>query len=201
MSRGPWVETFTGRQFFILDPRPEDVHPFDVAHSLAHQCRYNGHTQSHYSVAEHCVLMAGWVMRNKNVRALAAECLVHDAAEAYVGDLVTGVKALFPGFEEIEAEVMKAIREAFDMPPEISELYTMAVKQFDRRIVRDEAEALLKPHGPVRQRTLTRELLGVSIRKWIPREARAQYLLTMKKLLDLPREAYHRNERKADGRA
>ena len=54
-SRGSWAQTFTGRQFFPLDPDPQDIDIVDIAHSLAMQCRYNGHTDRFYSVAEHCV--------------------------------------------------------------------------------------------------------------------------------------------------
>lgn len=41
--KGDWMQTFTGRAFWPLDPHPSEVDPFDIAHSLGHQCRYAGH--------------------------------------------------------------------------------------------------------------------------------------------------------------
>ena len=57
-ARGSWMQTFTGRQFFPLDPHPNDVDPVDIAHALSLICRYGGHTRRFYSVAEHCVLLS-----------------------------------------------------------------------------------------------------------------------------------------------
>ena len=44
-DRGSWMQTFTGKRFFPMDPDPDEVDVLDVAHSLAMQCRYNGHTR------------------------------------------------------------------------------------------------------------------------------------------------------------
>lgn len=48
-----WIETYTGRKFYLLHPRPEDVDITDIAHALSNQCRYTGHTRMFYSIAEH----------------------------------------------------------------------------------------------------------------------------------------------------
>lgn len=53
MRKGDWILTFTGRRFYPLDPRPEDVCLEDIAHALSLICRYNGHSRFFYSVAEH----------------------------------------------------------------------------------------------------------------------------------------------------
>jgi hypothetical protein len=52
---GNWIQTFTGRQYWPLDPREGDVYIEDIAHALSLQCRFTGHCRSFYSVAEHCV--------------------------------------------------------------------------------------------------------------------------------------------------
>lgn len=56
--RGDWMQTFSGIQFYPLDPRVEDVRIEDIARALAMQCRYNGHVTRFYSVAEHSVRVA-----------------------------------------------------------------------------------------------------------------------------------------------
>lgn len=81
--RGSWMQTYTGRRLFPMDPSPADVDIIDIAHALSMQCRYNGHVRRFMSVAEHCVLIS------ENVPAQDALWgLLHDATEAYVGDMI-----------------------------------------------------------------------------------------------------------------
>lgn len=54
--RGDFICTYTGRKFYPLDPRPEDVCIEDIAHALALVNRFGGHTRVPYSVAQHSVL-------------------------------------------------------------------------------------------------------------------------------------------------
>jgi hypothetical protein len=85
--RGDWMQTFTGRAFYPLDPRPEDIDPVDIAHALSLICRYGGHSSRFYSVAEHCVLMSHAVAPEH-----ALWALLHDATEAYLGDMIRPLK-------------------------------------------------------------------------------------------------------------
>lgn len=59
--RGDWIQTFTGRRFWPLDPRPEDVCIEDIAHALSLKCRFGGHCTRFYSVAEHSVHVSNYV--------------------------------------------------------------------------------------------------------------------------------------------
>lgn len=86
-DRGPWMHTFSGTQFYPMDPRPEDIHIQDVAHHLAFQNRYNGATIEPYSVAEHSF----WCSHLCAPK-FAKEALLHDLAEAYLGDVTRPVK-------------------------------------------------------------------------------------------------------------
>lgn len=79
--RGPHFKTYTGRTFWPMDPRPEEVSILDIAHSLSHQCRFSGHTREFYSVAEHSVRVSQIVPVPH-----ALWALLHDAAEAYLLD-------------------------------------------------------------------------------------------------------------------
>lgn len=78
---GDWMSTYTGRRFYVCDPRTEEVFIEDIAHSLALQCRFNGHIRTFYSVAQHSLLVAGivwdaldpeptWVQRMQGVQEL-----------------------------------------------------------------------------------------------------------------------------------
>lgn len=69
-----WIQTYSGRQFDIAAPTPEMVDLEDIAHSLAMQCRYNGHCQHFYSVAEHSGYVAGSVCLSKMTNLWLPEC-------------------------------------------------------------------------------------------------------------------------------
>src|SRR4051794_36829357 len=73
--------------------RPDQILITDIFHSLAMQCRYNGHTAYFYSVAQHCWLLSLVVPAH-----LQRVALLHDAAEAYIGDIVAPLKDEMPGF-------------------------------------------------------------------------------------------------------
>ncbi len=101
---GATICTHTGLYFNFLSPKPEQICIKDIAWGLAHTCRFGGHVSQFYSVAQHsihCAQIAG--------QDAAREALMHDAAEAYVGDLVRPLKNLVPQFRQIEDRVEKAI--------------------------------------------------------------------------------------------
>lgn len=165
-SRGDWMQTFTGRRFYPLSPRPEDVDPVDIAHALSLLCRYGGHVDRFYSVAEHCVLMS---------RAVAPEhalwALLHDATEAYVVDVPRPLKRSLPGYKDIESVVMVAIVERFGLP---SVFMPDQVHDADNRILLTERNALMSASSE----PWVMEHLGpldVEIHAWPPAEAERQY--------------------------
>lgn len=79
-----WIQTAAGRAFDFENITPESVDLVEIAWSLSNLCRYNGHTRRFYSVAEHCVLLSRWYSDHHD---LAKAALLHDAHEAYTGDL------------------------------------------------------------------------------------------------------------------
>ncbi len=165
--RGDWMQTYTGRRFWPLSPVPEDIDPLDIAHGLAFICRYGGHVTRFYSVAEHCVLMSEAVSPEN---ALAA--LLHDAAEAYIGDMVRPLKKFMPEFQAVDHKLECVVRERFGLPdwPD----WPAEVKEADNRIVRSEKEALLA--NPERWFVDDLEYLPVRIQGWQPAQAEAMYL-------------------------
>lgn len=120
----PWIQTFTGRQFFPLDPRADDVCLPDVAHALANVCRFNGHVRRFYSVAEHSVRvsilaerLASEAAAEFDPKAAARWGLLHDATEAYVCDLARPLKQApeFAAYREAEKNLERVIAEAFGL--------------------------------------------------------------------------------------
>lgn len=110
---GNWIATYTGVKWFITDPHPDDVRIKDIAHALSMICRFGGHTRKFYSVAEHSVrcarLAETWEPDNYR---LQMQALLHDAAEAYLGDVVRPLKVTLPGYAELEDQTMSVIRQA-----------------------------------------------------------------------------------------
>lgn len=127
-----WIQTYTGGQFWPLDPRAEDVRIEDIAHSLSLMCRFTGHCKHFYSVAQHSVLVSRVVECNDRISGLdclapketlriALWGLLHDASEAYMHDLPRPLKRA-EGFGELykkhERRVMRVICEHFGLPIE-----------------------------------------------------------------------------------
>ena len=108
MRNGDWIQTYTGKKFYPLDPRPSDIDLSDIAHALALTCRFNGHCRKFYCVAQHCVLMAEWDLPgSKQWR------LFHDAAEAYIHDVPRPVKGMLPGYKDMENIILSCIGDKF----------------------------------------------------------------------------------------
>ena len=169
--RGDWMQTATGKQFWPLDPRPEEVDVVDIAFGLSKICRYGGHTTRFYSVAEHSVLVAQALPKN-----LQMYGLLHDASEAYLGDVIRPLKRFIPGYRDFEEAVMVAVCAHFGLT------YPMpaAVKEIDNNILLDEMVQVMKP-APVPWHTqaaqeLGHEPLGVEIQCWKPERAAEKFL-------------------------
>lgn len=104
--------THSGILFNLLEPMMEDINPIDIAVHLARTARWNGGTRHFYSVAEHCCRC-----HDKAPGHLKALALLHDAEEAYWGDIIKTVKVLLR-------------RECSVIPGKMSELRSLIFKRF-----------------------------------------------------------------------
>ncbi|MEO5331336.1 MAG: phosphohydrolase [Magnetococcus sp. YQC-5] len=122
--QGAWIQTFTGRQFWPMDARPDEIDIRDIAHSLSMQCRFNGHCRAFYSVAEHSVHVSRVASPEH-----ALWGLLHDSAETYLSDVPKPIKeALYifnPDGEEgsrlsgvlvFEHKLLRVISRRFRLP-------------------------------------------------------------------------------------
>ena len=100
----PWIQTVSGKKFPLLTPDTEAIDIQDIAHALSMICRFNGHCISFYSVAEHSVHVSRLVAPN-----LALWGLLHDAAEAYLGDVPTPLKGHLGGFRDREKTLLAGL--------------------------------------------------------------------------------------------
>ncbi len=135
VARGPTITLASGRLFDFLDPHGSDFDIEDIAHGLAHVCRYAGQCRAFYSVAEHSILVAD------TVGEFAFEALLHDAAEAFIGDVTRPFKQLLPEYKRIEATVEDAIAERFGLDRRSRD----EVKRADLRVLAAEQEQVMAP--------------------------------------------------------
>lgn len=133
-----WILTYTGRRFDLLAPRAELVSTLDIAHALSQVARFNGHTRHHYSVAQHSLLVASIVPPGLQLTAL-----LHDATEAYVGDMVRPLKALLPDYSEIEHGIWLAICDRFNLDPTLPS----SIHEADMIALATERRDLMPEHG------------------------------------------------------
>ncbi|MBF0584602.1 MAG: phosphohydrolase [Magnetococcales bacterium] len=173
---GAWIQTYTGRQFWPMDARPTEIDLLDIAHALSMLCRFNGHCQRFYSVAEHSVHVSQVVAPEH-----ARWGLLHDAAEAYLSDLPQPIKRELRAFSVFEEQLQRVIAQRFALPVEMPP----AVKQADMVLLATEKAALMT-REPVPWDPLPPALDPAMIRSWSPEQAKQAFLERFDQLFNQP---------------
>jgi hypothetical protein len=177
---GDWLQTYSGKQFWPLDPRVEEIDIGDIASALSKTCRFGGHCLHFYSVAEHCVLLVRWVRANlaafpefSDLR-LQLELLLHDATEGYLPDLIRPLKRHFPDFVERENTLHVCIAKKFGIN------YPMhaSIKALDTCILFDEmAQNMAPPPKPWTHGAPGADHpLGITLQFWKPADAYTEFM-------------------------
>lgn len=146
-NKGSYLKTYMGNKVDPLKVKAEDITLEDIAHALSLMCRGNGQVVHFYSVGQHCINCAkeakarGWSER------LQLGCLLHDAAEAYMSDLITPIKVYMPQYYEIEDNFLKAVYEKFSLADLSKEEWDM-IMDVDRALLTYDLVELLKEPVP-----------------------------------------------------
>lgn len=123
-----WIQTFTGKAVYPLEPKVEDININDIAHALAHLCRFTGHCKRFYTVSEHSWRVSKHLEAIRESREVQLWGLMHDASEAYLQDIARPLKILpeFAFYREAEERLQNVICEKFGLPLEQPEAVTQA---------------------------------------------------------------------------
>lgn len=149
---GGSITTFTGRTFYPLDPRADEVEIEDIAQGLSLKCRWTGQCSRFYSVAFHSIRVARvakFLGEMDHLPPAALESiftigLLHDAHEAYLPDIAGPIKKFISGWSAYEEAVQQAIYDRFGIDPMVAQSVYSYVKWADLMLLVIENEELFK---------------------------------------------------------
>lgn len=125
-----YIRTYTGTEFTIFNPKVEQIFIEDIAHALSHLCRYGGHCEPFYSVAQHSIA-ASYLVEPQN----AFCALLHDATEAYLVDLPRPIKYQIEQYRQMEDKLYLVIAEKYNLPSIIPDdvhmIDSLMIKEFE----------------------------------------------------------------------
>jgi len=134
------MTTVSGISFNLLEPTVEMVHVHDIITGLANNPHFNGHSPRFFSVAQHSILVYHRVKNQFDRPDLSLAALLHDAAEAYTGDIIAPIKVLWPEFKKIEKKIEQVIFLKFGLDPDL----VPQIKPFDLQIQQMEYDQFYK---------------------------------------------------------
>lgn len=161
-----WILTHTGKRFDLLEPDVDMIDPRDISHSLAHLCRFTGHTSEFYSVAQHSCIVAELVPEEYKLAAL-----LHDAPEAYLGDMTRPLKQWMPDYRGFEDVIWTRVCERFDLALELP----ASVHRADLIALATERRDLMPSDPAIWDCLAGIQPLVETIRPWPAAEARLTY--------------------------
>lgn len=133
------LKVAAGHYVDLVNPDPDSIDITSIGIALSNTCRFGGHCPVFYSVAEHSVLATMLArsdgISNDGLRAI----LLHDAAEAYVGDMVKPLKVHLPDFQQAEQRITDAIDRAFGLD---FDHWEPTIKRYDRAMLKAEKIAM-----------------------------------------------------------
>src|SRR5215217_6447809 len=176
---GPYLQTVSGRWVNPFDPDRDQLDAGDIARALANQCRFGGHCRAFYSVAQHSVIVSQLVEQRGGDAEDVFAALMHDASEAYLGDMPHPIKhrsALGAAFKEAEDHLEQVIARRFNIRPGVTEIKTV-----DRALLATERRALSGEnwHWPELDGV---EPLNLELTAWPPDKAAEAFLARFEEL-------------------
>jgi len=198
-----WIETFSDKKFNILNCLEDDVCIEDIAHSLSMQCRFNGHCDNFYSVAEHSIHVLDVyidLLKYIDIKNMTKQILLfaflHDASESYLCDLPKPIKPYLKEYKNIENKIQSLIYKKFSVDEDIINnhiKYYNGLENFDINSYLKKADILML-HTEAKQLNLNQdkswdnsekyEYFHYPIINYSPEEVRFVFLDTYNKIMN-----------------
>lgn len=170
----PTILTASGRYFDFIRPEASSIEIGDIAHALAHICRFTGHARQFYSVAEHSWHVSHLVPRGDELAGL-----LHDAPEAFIGDVAKPLKMMLPDYALIEKRVEAAVLARFGLSAPLPD----SVKDADRQMLRvEQVQAMPGAGHDWGLGDLSPQAKLVRLEFWDPAEAAMMFLRRFEEL-------------------
>lgn len=139
-----YLQTYTGKLFDFANPKASAIDVKDIAHALSLEARYGGHTDKHYSVAHHAILVCDYLWSTTDSNPMwSFYGLHHDSAEAYLKDIPKPLKDMLPDYRALERAVSYELAVALDLPRNFHK-HDM-VKRAEIAVTRAEWEQFMVP--------------------------------------------------------
>lgn len=145
------MTTYTGKRIDPLFLKVEDICDEDIAHALSLLCRGGGHLKYFYSVGQHCIYCANEAKARGYSQRVILACLLHDASEAYISDIITPVKQHLDYYLEVENKIMDIIYKAYGLNS-LTKAENELWKLIDKDMLDNELNAMMRgyeSHTPI----------------------------------------------------
>ena len=169
-----------GNEIDLFNLKPEDICLLDIITALPHICRYGGRCPIHYSVGQHSVELALYLLEEVGRPDLAKIAILHDACEAYLGDMIYPLKIQIPGFLELESELTEMVYKKFGVDASAYHEF----HPYDRNISVNEMKAL-GMYESNKTRATVKDLVELPNLKIVPmsiEECRMLLIITLNRL-------------------
>jgi hypothetical protein len=136
-----YIYTYSRKKIDLLNPKPMDIDINSISNGLSRICRFNGQIPVHYSVASHSLLMLQAAKTNGESNEVLKAILMHDASEAYLGDIVKPLKEVLPRYKEIEENMSNVIYRKYKVKwqkfKDIVHKYDLGMLVLEKKIIRE----------------------------------------------------------------
>ena len=176
-----YITTYGGTHFTPTEPKKEDLHITDIAHSLSMLCRGNGHVKTFFSVGQHCIHCAMEAQARGYSKRIILACLLHDASEAYMSDVPSPFKQELPDYKKWEDALLDIIYEKYLGTPLSAEEAALVKEVDDDMLYYDLLHLLDEPSNrpaPKMKSTFSYDVSPFS-------EVEARYLALYQELCDI----------------
>lgn len=160
------IITASGTYFDYRNPKIEQIEIFDIIKALSNICRFGGQIDF-YSVAEHSIHCAILAEKKGYEKEVVYAALMHDAQEAYIGDMPKPLKRMLPAYQMLEANISNVLCKALN----ISTDYAAIIKVLDNQILKAEKLHFFPNDDCTWFGFNDIENVDIDFRCWTPKEA------------------------------